>query len=158
MYYCVMTIFELKQQLYNQCMQYVQALITDAQAAINSAQQAANQETKSSAGDKYETGRAMMQQETDHHKIRLNQALQLKAALNNVPVTEKTNAQAGTGSIVHTNNGNFYVAVSAGSITANQQTYMAVSSASPVGLKLKGKKAGDEFSLNNRNYKITAVY
>ena len=55
----------LKEELYNQCLNYVQSRMDAAQQGIDEAQQASKDDTKSSAGDKYETGRAMMQQQTE---------------------------------------------------------------------------------------------
>ncbi|RVU00468.1 3-oxoacyl-ACP synthase [Mucilaginibacter limnophilus] len=152
-----MNIDELKQQLYNACQQYVQSRLTAAQEAIDAAQQAANEETKSSAGDKYETGRAMAQLESDRNKAQLNEANKLKVALNNIPLSQ-TKEAADAGSVVITSNGKFYISISAGTLSINNEAYFAVSLASPVGLQLKGKKAGDSFMLNGRNYLIQAVY
>ena len=55
-----------------------------AQLAINEAQKASNDDTKSSAGDKYETGREMAQQETNRNLAQLNEANKLKVALNQI--------------------------------------------------------------------------
>lgn len=52
--------------------------------AIVAAQQASTEDTKSSAGDKYETGRAMMQQEQDRNSAQLNEANKLMVALNRI--------------------------------------------------------------------------
>ena len=49
----------LKEQLYNKFVQVAQQRVTDLELIIKEAQHAANNETKSSAGDKHETGRAM---------------------------------------------------------------------------------------------------
>ena len=127
-----------------------------AQQAIDEAQKASNDDTKSSAGDKYETGRAMMQQETDRNLLQLNEANKLKVALNQFG-TSSVSDTVETGSLVITNNGNFYIAISAGVLTADNETYFAVSPASPVGLKLRGLKTGNEFILNGKQYHIKAV-
>ncbi|MDB4921328.1 MAG: 3-oxoacyl-ACP synthase [Mucilaginibacter sp.] len=127
-----------------------------AQLAINEAQKASNDDTKSSAGDKYETGRAMMQQETDRNMVQLNEANKLKVALNKINpniVADK----AENGSVVLTSNGNFYIAVSAGVLTVNGENYFAISPASPIGFKLLGQKAGAEFKLNDKIYHIKQV-
>ena len=50
---------ELRKILYELCCTYADSRIRVAQEAIQQAQQAANMEEKSTAGDKYETGRAM---------------------------------------------------------------------------------------------------
>lgn len=147
---------DLKQQLYNQCLDHVQKRMDAAQLAIEEAQKASNDDTKSSAGDKYETGRAMMQQETSRNMLQLTEANKLKVALKQVSVTGTGNGVE-PGSVVITNNGNFYMAISAGALTVKGETYMAVSTASPIGLKLKGQKKGAEFILNGKPYQITAV-
>jgi transcription elongation GreA/GreB family factor len=147
---------DLKAELYRHCITYVQSRIDSISYTISSAQQSANEETKSSAGDKYETGRAMMQQETDRNTGLLNEAKKLMVILNRIPVTG-TSARAEVGSLVITNNGKFYIAVSAGSVTINNEVYFAVSQPSPIGLKLTGSKAGDTFILNGKEYLIKEV-
>jgi hypothetical protein len=67
----------IKQTLHHLCIAYVQTRMQAAQNAFNDAEQASNDDTKSSAGDKYETGRAMMQQEKDRNTIQLNEANKL---------------------------------------------------------------------------------
>lgn len=127
-----------------------------AQLAINEAQKASNDDTKSSAGDKYETGREMMQQETNRNMAQLNEANKLKIALTQLSVTASS-AAAETGSLIITDNGNFYIAISAGTLTFNNEIYFAVSPASPIGLKLKGQKTGDNFTLNGKHYLVKMV-
>jgi hypothetical protein len=120
----------LKQQLYKQCLNYIQQRMEAAQLAIDELQESTAEDTKSSAGDKYEPGREMMQQETE---------------------------VAETGSVVLTSNGNFYISISAGALIVDNERYFAVSPASPIGLQLKGLKKGDEFSLNGKLYHINLV-
>ena len=147
---------DLKEALYKQCFDYVQSRMAAAQQGIDEAQQASKDDTKSSAGDKYETGRAMMQQETDRNMAQLNEANKLKVALNTInPATVHTAID--TGSVVKTNNGNFYLAISAGTIQVDGVSYFAISPASPIGIELKGLKAGDRFDLNGKGYTIEGV-
>ena len=149
-------MIELKKELYNQCLNYVQKSMEAALLAINEAQKASTDDTKSSTGDKYETGREMMQQETDRNMKQLNEANKLKVALNKIsPNTVADNVD--TGSVVVTNSGNFYVAVSAGILTVKGEKYFAISPGSPIGIKLMGQKAGAEVKLNDKLYHIKAV-
>src|ERR1700710_1305260 len=104
---------ELKEELYKQCLDYVQKRMEAAEQGIKEAQQASKDDTKSSAGDKYETGRAMMQQETDRNLAQLNEANKLMVALNRISTTG-TATKAETGSVIITSNGSFYLAISAG--------------------------------------------
>ena len=146
----------LKEELYNQCLNYVKICMDAAQQGIDEAQQAAKDDTKSSAGDKYETSREMMQQETDRNMAQLNEANKLKVALNHISPTIVSET-ADTGSIVKTNNGNFYLAISAGVLNVAGDIYMAISPASPIGIKMKGLKIGGEFEVNGKGYKITNI-
>ncbi len=147
---------DLKNELRNLCVNYVQNRIDTAVWAIKAAQQAANDETKSSAGDKYETGRAMMQQETARNQAQLNEANKLMVALNHI--TSNTSSKTVLpGSLVITNNGKFYIAISAGALIFNGETFLAVSPGSPIGLKLNGQKIGDEFNLNGKFYRIENI-
>lgn len=147
---------ELKEKLHALCAAYVRQRMQAAEQAIAEAQQAQADDTKSSAGDKYETGREMAQQETNRNLAQLNEANKLMVALNHLPLNG-TGAVAETGSIVHTNNGSFYLAISAGTISYTGKSYMAISPASPLGVSLKGKKAGDQLVLNGKSYEIMAV-
>jgi len=146
----------LKKDLYALCVNYVKARIETAKQAIDDAQQSASEETKSSAGDKYETGREMMQQETDRNQAQLNEANKLLIALNQINV-DITSPSAAPGSLVITDNGKFYLSVSAGALNLNEEGYFAVSPASPIGGKLLGRTIGDEFDLNGKNYKVKEV-
>ena len=146
---------ELKQKLYQECLNYVQRSIDAAQLGINEAQQAAKDDTKSSAGDKYETGREMAQQESNRNMAQLHQANKLKVQLNTVPIT--TSNIVDNGSIVITDSGNFYIAIGAGTMQVEGINYFAISLVSPIGQKMKGLKPGNAFSLNGKNYTINQV-
>jgi hypothetical protein len=147
---------DLKKELHQLCVNYVRKIMDAAELAIADAHKASTDDTKSSAGDKYETGREMAQQETNRNMAQLNEANKLLVALNRIGTTG-VSIHAEPGSVIATNNGNFYLAISAGSLMLNGKTYFAVSPASPVGNMLSGKKAGDEFALNGKHYKIDSV-
>jgi len=146
----------IKELLHQQCITYVQQRMFAAEKAFKDAEQASNDDTKSSAGDKYETSREMMQQEKDRNTIQLNEANKLMVALNHI-CTKNNSGAAETGSLVITDNGKFYIAISAGNLSVDGESYFAVSPASPIGLKLKGLKPGDQFELNGKRYNILQV-
>src|SRR5476651_404119 len=133
---------DIKSELYSLCIAYVKQRIDTAKEAINDAQQSAGEETKSSAGDKYETGREMMQQETNRNMAQLTEANKLKIALSQIAADGLPLASVQPGSLAITNNGKFYIAISAGALLYNNETYFAVSMASPIGRQFQGKKPG----------------
>ena len=112
------------------------------QQAIKGAMESRDSNTKSSAGDKYETGRAMMQQELDKLEFQLNQTLQLKQVLSGIS-TEKKFERVEQGSLVFTNQGVYFMAFGFGKLEITGVLYYIVSLVSPIGQALGGKRIGD---------------
>ena len=145
-----------KEALLLACKAYVQGRIANATQAIASATDAATDDTKSSAGDKFETTREMMQQEISRHQQLLAGARQMEHVLTSIDINDYTGL-AKLGSVVETNNGVFFLSISAGQLLVQGKTYFAVSTASPVGQLMLGKTAGQRFVFNNVEYHITDV-
>ncbi len=146
----------LKQSLHTLCQSYLDKNMGNAEAAIADAREAAQNETKSSAGDKYETAREMMQQDIDLNNTRLLQLRQQQQILDRI-VTNTSSAIVVLGSIVHTTQGVYYISIGAGKLVADGTTYYAISIDSPLGKQLKGKQAGDVFTVNDKQYNIQDV-
>lgn len=142
-----------KQTLYNSCADYVQSKIAVAETAIAEAQAAANAETKSTAGDKHDTARAMMHQEVENLSRQLSEARKLETILSTID-PEKANSSVSLGAAVKTSNGKFYIAIPAGQIVDG---WFAISLSSPIGQVLKAKKAGETASFNGREYLIEKI-
>lgn len=147
---------DLKASLYKQCMEYVVQRIDTASLALNHAQQSANTEDRSSAGDKYETGRAMAHLERENALGQYNEATQLKAALEKVSLSN-TSDRVCLGSIVFTQSINFYLAISAGKQIIHGVEFLTLTPASPLGTILMGLKKGDQFIFNKQTLAITEI-
>ena len=147
----------LKQELYNRCMLVADDRISTAQNAITAAREASEDDTKSSAGDKYETTREMMQQEISRNEVQLQEAKKLKQSLLAIDPTKSTESVQ-AGSLVETSNGTFFLAIFAGNVQLEGKTIITISPASPIGKQLKSLKAGEGFTLNGREFRILAVY
>ncbi|MVM31541.1 3-oxoacyl-ACP synthase [Spirosoma sp. HMF4905] len=124
---------------------------------MEDAQEAANSESKSSAGDKYETGRAMAQLERDRNAQLLAEAQKLGQELARLNIEKKYDT-AQSGSMVITNRGSFFISMSAGKLTVDGRDYFAISAASPIAGALAGRKAGDETTFNKITYQVLEVY
>lgn len=146
----------VKIKLYELCVAFVEQRIASSQKAIEHAQLAANEETKSSAGDKYETGRAMMQLEIEKQSVQLGEAMKLKQVLSLIN-PEKTTDTIQSGSLIFTDQGNFYISISAGKLEVQGNMYFAVSPVSPIGALLMGKKSGDAVQLNRKTFTIRKI-
>lgn len=148
---------DIKKELYQKCIEFSQTQIESIEQAIKSAEQSATDDTKSSAGDKYETGREMMSQEIKRLSGQLQEAKKLIEAINRFTLIEKSNGTIRPGSLVFTDNGNFYISIGIGQIKLEDEVYYAISQASPLALKLIGLKAGTSAGFNNRLYQIKKV-
>jgi len=117
---------------------------------------AANNETKSSMGDKYETSREMVQQEINNLQIQLNENLKARNSLQFINVNPHQNV--GLGSLVETDKGLFYIAVSLGEISLQKQKIFLISPESPLAKALTGNKKGDTISLNGNPQTIKSIW
>ncbi|MCB9211742.1 MAG: 3-oxoacyl-ACP synthase [Ignavibacteriales bacterium] len=150
------TKLEIKRELFSLCKDYVDDKIQNAEEAIESAQSSANEETKSSSGDQYETSRSMIQLEIEKYSEQLNDGLKLKKALSQISI-EKTYQTVLPGSLVSTNNGNFFIAISAGKLIIDKSEYIAISLSSPIGQSLYNKAVSDEITFRDKVYLIKSI-
>lgn len=148
---------EIKEKLYRACLEYIDERIQIAGQAILSAREAAGNETKSSAGDKYETAREMMQQEIQLNERQLFEAKKLRHALSLINPAVRT-VSAGTGSLVFTDRGNFFIAAGLGLLYSDGIQFNVISAASPVAKALAGHKSGDTVTFNQIEFTISEVF
>ncbi len=146
----------VKHQLHALCLSYIEERIANALQAIQAVQASANEETKSSAGDKYETGRAMAQLEIEKNSTQLAESQKLKLTLSQIDPNKTTNAIQ-KGSLVNTNQGKFYISIPAGKFTIAGENYFAISPSSPIAQKLLGLKTGDQFSFNKKEFDVEQI-
>lgn len=137
----------IKEELYKQCELYVNKRLETVEKTIASHQKALQSETKSSAGDKHETGRAMLQLEMEKASQQLSGIAQMRETLAKINTTS-TSEVVRLGSVVETTSANYYISISAGLITIGTTKYFAVSSSSPIGKLILGKKEGESFDFN----------
>ena len=147
---------KLKQQLYLLCGEYIKSREAEIKTTLEEAREAANNETKSSAGDKYETSRETMQQEIDLNITRLNELNKLKQTLERI-IPDQSGSTVMPGSLVRTSNGNYYISIGAGKLKIDSDTYYAISAESPIGEKLLGQKAKHSFDINGKQIVIESV-
>lgn len=148
---------QIKAALFAQCEVYVQLRVSTAKQAMEAAQEAANSESKSSAGDKYETGRAMAQLERDRNAQLLAEAQKVERDLKQINI-DKSYTIGQPGSLIMTSRGKFFISIGAGKLTLDGTDYFAVSAASPIGIALSGRKAGDSVVFNKMTYQVLEVY
>lgn len=148
---------EHKEKLFNACIEFVNKRAQTVTTIISSNQKALSSETKSSAGDKHETGRAMLQLEMEKASLQLEGVYTMERILKRINIIE-CNTVIKLGSLIITNKMNYFIAISAGKITIDNQNFYAISISSPIGQLLLGKTTSETFIFNNKTVLIKAVY
>ena len=74
----------IKEVLYASCIDFIEDRLETIQRTINDIQGSLTSETKSSAGDKHETGRAMLQLEREKSGVQLNEIQKVLANLDGI--------------------------------------------------------------------------
>ena len=143
-----------KPALHALCHAFIEERIAAARTAMQAAQESSSSETKSSAGDKYETGREMANAERDRNAAHMQQAQQLQAELARLN-PELPCETVRPGALVSTSLGQFYISISAGKL--NGEDVFAVSAAAPVAVALKGLRAGEEAVFNGKTVRVEAI-
>jgi transcription elongation GreA/GreB family factor len=146
----------LKQQLLAECKRYVASRIATANQSMVNAQQAANEEGKSSVGDKYETGRAMMQIERDKAAQQLDEAFKLKNIIDHISI-EMGSGKVMLGSLVITNSKKIFISIGMGKLLLDNEEFLVVAPASPLGKQLLGLKVNDETIFNKERLTILQI-
>ncbi len=150
-------MIETKQQLYNLCLDALNKRIEAAKTSMEDAQNSANEEGKSSMGDKYETARAMGQIVRDMNAKQLQEALKELSFLQKIN-PEKINTTIDVGCAVKTTTGNFYISISIGQLKIESETWFALSAGSPIAQALLNKKAGDSYTFRDKTEQILEVF
>nr|WP_321406563.1 hypothetical protein [uncultured Carboxylicivirga sp.] len=147
---------DIKQQLVHQMLEMLKEKMNILSTAMEETIESMQNDTKSSAGDKFETGREMMQIELNNLK---SQMAHIKQSNNDLAKVNPSfiNSKVSFGSLVKTNLGNYFISIALGKIKIDNQDYYSISLASPVGKILKDKQAGDDVQFNGKTLKIEEI-
>lgn len=132
----------------SQKIQVFENLIAETRASSN--------DTKSSMGDKYETGREMLQQEINNVQRQLNETLNQQSFLQKLSIESCSKVQ--NGALVKTDKGLFYISASLGEIVFEDKKIMTISSESPLTKAMFGKKELETFMINNIKNNIERIW
>ncbi|MDB4539630.1 MAG: hypothetical protein P8M17_09285 [Saprospiraceae bacterium] len=149
--------FEIKQALLEEVEELIYQKISVFEKMMNDAQDSANNETKSSAGDKFETGRAMMHIERDKNAQQLSEARKLELFLSQIKV-DRVFGKVAFGSVVQTDFGNYFISIAAGRIVVDERKYFAISPQAPLAKEMMQREKGDLITFNEKLIKILDVF
>lgn len=146
----------MKEQLFSNCKNYLDQRIQRILTSLGDLEESLENESKSSAGDKYETGREMINIEYAKLSGQLSEFKKLQETLT-LARRSFTFERIQLGSYVKTTGANYFIAIPAGEITVENEKYYAIGVNSPVAQALMGKKSGEAFNFNGIERRINSI-
>lgn len=147
---------ELKKKLLQECTRILNEQMSAAKAAMDDAQQSAN-EHQGAIEDKFESFREACHIQRDMYARQLDELITTMGILKRINAT-KINNEASFGTVIQTNLHNYFIGVSLGEIQIDGVSYFAISGLSPLFKAMAGKAAGENFEFRDVQYKIHQVF
>lgn len=147
---------KFKKDIYDFCVKELNRRYDELKNAISLAQDSVNKESKSTAGDKHDTSRAMAQLEVENLSKQLNSSEQNLELIKRIDPSQK-HVVIGSGSLIETNQGYYFISVGLGKVTVDNQTIFVISLLSPIGKLFHGKKVDDEVIFNQQKIEIKSI-
>lgn len=147
----------IKQDLYQFCDIYVSGRIARIRKQISAIVESLASETKSSAGDKHETGRAMLHLEREKLGQQLAEAEKMKQLLSKVDINTNTDL-VGLGNLVITHQGSYFVAISAGEFKNRDIQVFCISANTPIGKLILKKSIGDTVIFKDEMIEVLEIW
>ena len=147
----------LKNKLYQQCQFFLNKRLEAIEDSITEIQNSLESETKSSAGDKHETARAMLQIDRENTGHQLDDIEKQQEILKKINLNSTLHKIA-FGSVVYTTQFNYFIAISAGEIVLEDKKYYAISAGTPMAQLLRLKQVGDTVQFRNSKFTITEIH
>jgi len=146
----------IKEHLLLECFKWIEERHQLINKTLGDIKIALEEESKSSAGDKHETGRAMLQIERENAGHQLLEIENVEQTLKRVQITEPSGL-VHLGSLVTTNQASYFLSISAGKFSFQNKDYFCIAPNSPIGLLLMGKQKGETFSFHENEIQILEI-
>lgn len=150
-------MIKLKQLVFDKCVNVLNEKIVELKQSLQELTEGAQNDSKSSAGDKHETSRAMVQLEQEKLGKQLSEIETQQQILEKIDV-QKIHSSISLGSLVETNRGYLFIAIALGKVNVEGKDIMVISPQSPLGMKLIGRIVNDTISINNINYLVSEIW
>jgi len=144
-----------KEKVHQQALNLVQTKLLELEAHFKDLQEGQSSNTRSTAGDKHDTEREMVQAELNNYSRQIQVQKQNLNSLKFIDPSPKDRVEQGA--LVRTTNGLFYISIPLGKIVVEGEKVWIISAASPMGQAMKGKKAGEKFELNGVTQEVLGV-
>lgn len=150
-------MINLKDLLFNHCENHINTKLKNYLKIDQELFKSLNEETKSSAGDKHETTRAMIQIEREKNSKRIKEIENLKKQLIIIKSVQSDNSKVSPGSIILTSTNNYFISISSEIFSNDTSKFYCVSINTPIAKAYLGKMIGDIVTFNNIDSKIEKI-
>ncbi|MBB4080548.1 transcription elongation GreA/GreB family factor [Lewinella aquimaris] len=147
----------IKFQLHQACVADTDRRIATLHNILDGINTSRESETKSSAGDKYETGRAMLGREEAQANRQLLQVMEDRRTLAALKL-QSSEGRVTQGSLVVTQHGSYYLSVGLGKVRLGEQVYFCISVQSPIGQAFLNRGIGETVSCNGITHTIEGIF
>lgn len=147
----------MKEEILRKCREDLQAKKFNISRETEAIKDSMGSDTKSSAGDKYETGREMMNQERDKLQSQLAVIDRQLESLNQIK-TNKLFEKVDFGALVKTSVTEYFISISYGKISVDGKDIFMISAVTPLAQLMMGKRAGDIVNWNGKEILIQEIY
>ncbi len=120
-------------------------------------QEALQQEQKSTAGDKHDTGRAMIHLEQEKMSRQLNELKKTIQQLHQLKQNQSTPEIIGFGSLIQTADHYILLGIGLGKVIFEKHTILCVSMDAPLAQQVLGKSVRETFMLAGKSTAILSV-
>jgi hypothetical protein len=156
-YFSKMADSSIKKKLLSTLQAILENNSKETRLALEFAKESRDNETKSTAGDKYETGRAMADIEVQKLDMQLAKHKQMLSDIQRIASLPSGSGKAVQGSLIRTDSGWYFLALAMGRLQVEGKEVAVISPFSPLGQAFGGVKPGDEVVFQGRTMRILEV-
>lgn len=146
----------MKEVVVAECRRVIHERISNLKSQMAELVNDAANDSKSTAGDKHETSRAMMQLEQEKLGAQLKILEEQQRQLDQIPL-QNNSGKVNNGSLVETDRVWIFIGAALGKINVNDKEVICISQQSPLGKLLFVQDRGSIVSLNNIKYQILSI-
>lgn len=146
----------IKEKIYSHLLKTINDKILSLENILLELKESISNETKSTAGDKYETARAMLHLEQENIFKQLQNAIDQRRELELIDISKRS-IVVSQGSLIITDKDSFFISIGFGKMLIDSKTIVALSSKSPLGRIFIEKRVGDTCSYLSQTYLIMSI-
>lgn len=143
----------LKENLKKICLERLNDKIIAFQGIIEDLALDAQNDAKSSAGDKHETALSMMHIEQENLSKKIRENIAIREIIQKID-EKKVSERVEFGSVVQLNTVYLFLSAALPKISFDQESILAISMDAPIAKQLVGRKINDSFVFNNCEFKV----